>query len=138
MRRPCAAWFPGLAVSGKRFRSFLRAPKVGFGGLELMPGGSAGAVADPGRDDVKREHIHQSCLPHAVVLLGAECGADVVRRALARLLLSSALDLRERRDKSPNEEGGPPERQRNEDRVRPRAEVTRLAGSRPRTPGESN
>jgi len=41
-----------LAVSSKRFRSFLRAPKVGFGGLELMPGGSACAVADPGRDDV--------------------------------------------------------------------------------------
>src|SRR5262249_10824025 len=35
------------------------------------------------------------------------------------------------------EEGGPTECQRNDDRVRPRADVTRLAGSRPTTPGKS-
>src|SRR5262249_28891352 len=40
-------------------------------------------------------------------------------------------------EKTPSEDSGPAEGQRN-DRVRPRAEVTRLAGSGPSTPGESN
>ena len=42
----------------------------------------------------------------------------------------AGLDLLEQQEKTPG--------QRNDDRVRPRAEVTRLAGSRPRARGESD